>query len=146
VEALNGMDTTVGDARTIQAAAGDADRFSLTVLPFVLRLQWAPRLVIDRADIARVGSALVASGRSTLPVLAEVSALKEITWDAREAILGYAHPARIAVVGSDAVDLVLTAFTVRSSSEIRYFTDRDVAVRWLLQEQDAAPPAPRRLQ
>ncbi len=127
------MESIVADSRTVQAAADEADRFSLTVLPFALRLQWAPRLEIHRADISRVGAAVAASGRSTLPLLVEVAGLKEITWDARTAIIGYAHPARIAIVGSDAVDLVLTAFTVKSSSDIRFFTDRDEAVRWLLQ-------------
>ena len=127
------MDTNVVHDRRAQAPAEDAARFSVTVLPFVLRLRWSPRLVIDRGDITRVGSAMVASGGSALPLLVEVSALQEVTWEARTAILSYTHPARIAIVGSDAVDLVLTAFAVRSSSETRFFTDRDEAVLWLLQ-------------
>lgn len=127
------MESIVADSRTVQEAADEARRFSLTVLPFVLRLQWAPRLVIHQADISRVGAAMAASSESTLPLLVEVTGLKEITWDARKAIIGYEHPARIAIVGSDAVDLVLTAFTVKSSSDIRFFLDRDEAVRWLLQ-------------
>ncbi len=127
------MESMVVDDRTAGTDADDARRFSLTVHPFVLRLQWAPRLVIGQTDIARVGAAMAASGGSVLPLLVEVTALKEVTWDAREVIVGYEHPARIAIVGSDIVDLVLTAFTVKSASETRFFTDRDEAVRWLLQ-------------
>ncbi|MFJ6003724.1 STAS/SEC14 domain-containing protein [Arthrobacter sp. NPDC092385] len=111
----------------------DADpRFSLIVLPTLLQLRWRRGLVIDRSDIARAGSAVTASDSGALPLLVEVTALREVTWDAREAFVAYARPAPIAILGSDAVDLVLTAFAVRSPTETRFFTDRDEAVRWLL--------------
>ncbi|MPY11056.1 hypothetical protein [Arthrobacter bussei] len=88
---------------------------------------------MQRADVVQAGRAIDSSGGSTLPLLVEVSALREVTWDARHAVLSYRHPARVVILGSDAVDLVLTAFTVRSPMTIRFITDRDDAVRWLLQ-------------
>jgi hypothetical protein len=119
----------------------DADpRFSFTVLPMLLQLRWRRGLVIDRSDIARAGSAVAASDSGALPLLVEVTALREVTWDAREAFVAYTHPAPIAILGSDAVDLVLTAFAVRSPTETRFFTDRDEAVRWLLPSQRTRGP------
>lgn len=110
-----------------------ASRVSVSALPFLLRVRCAPRMVVQRADVVQAGRAIASSGGSTLPLLVEVSALREVTWDARQAVLSYRHPARVVILGSDAVDLVLTAFTVRSPTTIRFFTDRDSAVRWLLQ-------------
>ncbi|WDF34628.1 hypothetical protein PTW37_06955 [Arthrobacter agilis] len=111
----------------------DAGRFTLSVLPSVLRLTWRHQIVIDHVDVARVGRAITASAHRGLPLLVQVSALREVTCEARQAVLGYSHPARIALLGSDDVDLVLTAFMVRAPSETRFFTDQDDAVRWLLQ-------------
>ncbi|BBE22558.1 hypothetical protein MN0502_14410 [Arthrobacter sp. MN05-02] len=119
------MDSTPG--RT------DEERLSVTALPFMLCLRWQPRIVIDREDITVAGSAIVASGRAGLPLLVEVSALREVTWAARETVLAYEHPARIAILGYDDVDRVLMAFMVRSATKTRFFLDRDAAVRWLLQ-------------
>lgn len=116
-----------------QAMAHCASRVSVSALPFLVRVRCAPRMVVHRADVVQAGRAIAASGGPTLPLLVEVSALREVTWDAREAVLSYRHPARVAVLGSDAVDLVLTAFAVRSPMDLRFFTDRDEAVRWLLQ-------------
>ena len=127
------MDTDVLDARPDHATSEDEARFSLRVLPFALHLCWQPRLVIDRADIAQVGSAIASSGRRGLPLLVEVTALEDVTREAREAIHAYEHPARIAILGYDAVDRMLAAFTVRTATDIRFFTGRDHAVRWLLQ-------------
>ncbi len=118
------MDSQVMTQRT--------SRVSVSALPLLLHVRCAPRMVVHLADVAQAGRAIVSSGRSTLPLLVEVSALREVTWDAREAILSYHHPARVAILGSDAVDLVLTAFTVRSPMTIRFFAERDDAVRWLL--------------
>lgn len=132
-----GSDATVSVLRPGTGMRDDAvPRFSCTVLPTVLptvlQLRWRPGLVIDRFDMARAGSAVAASAGGALPLLVEVTALREVTWDAREAFAAYTHPAPIAILGSDAVDLVLTAFTVRSPTETRFFVDRDEAVRWLL--------------
>ena len=127
------MDTDVPRARTDQATTQDEGRFFLKVLPFALLLHWQPRLIIGRADIAQVGSAIASSGRRGLPLLVEVTALEDVTREAREAIHAYEHPARIAILGYDAVDRMLAAFTVRTATDIRFFTDRDEAVRWLLQ-------------
>ncbi|WP_247828852.1 hypothetical protein [Arthrobacter antioxidans] len=117
-------------------ARGLADRrtgrFSLAALPPLIRLRWGPRIAIDRDDIARVGSALAAAGSTTLPLLVEVTKLEEISWEARAAILAHDLPARVAVLGEDAVDLVLTAFLVRARAEVRFFTERDEAETWLL--------------
>ncbi|WP_394252781.1 hypothetical protein [Arthrobacter pityocampae] len=117
-------------------ARGLADRrtgrFSLAALPSLIRLCWVPRIAIDRDDVARVGSAIAASGATRLPLLVEVTKLKEISWEARTAILAHDLPARVAVLGADAVDLVLTAFLVKARTEVRFFTERADAENWLL--------------
>ncbi|MHA7284156.1 hypothetical protein [Arthrobacter sp. TMS2-4] len=119
------------------AARGSADRrtgrFTVTALPRWIRLCWPPRITIDRDDIARVGATIAAFGSPALPLLVEVARLKEVTWEARTAILAHEFPARVAVLGDDAVDLVLTGFLVRARTEARFFTDRDDAERWLQQ-------------
>ncbi|TKV28159.1 hypothetical protein FDK12_09315 [Arthrobacter sp. NamB2] len=111
----------------------DVGRFSLRALAGLLHVRWQPDLVIDRTDITLAAAAIQARGGPNLPLLVEVCGLREITRDARDAILAYRHSPRIAILGSDAVDLVLTAFAVRSPIETRFFTDRDEAVGWLLQ-------------
>lgn len=112
----------------------DAGRFSVMALPDLLVLRWQPRVVIDRTLVSQACAAVAAaSGSAHLPLLVEVSTLREVTWEAREAILACGRTARTAILGADAVDLVLTAFTVRSTTETRYFTDRSEAVSWLLQ-------------
>ncbi|MBG6224818.1 hypothetical protein IWX63_001380 [Arthrobacter sp. CAN_A2] len=128
------MDTNVMqrcDARGL--ADRRTGRFSLAARPPLLRLRWGPRIAIDRDDVARVGSAIAASGSPALPLLVEVTKLKEVTWEARTAILAHDFPARVAVLGADPVDLVLTAFLVRTRTEVRFFTEPDHAEKWLLQ-------------
>lgn len=116
------------------SASCDIDeRFSVTLLPPVLVLSWAPRLLIDERDVLLATAAVCASGGAGLPLLVELSQPQEITWDARRAVLDLPPRSRVALLGSDDVDLVLTAFTVRSSADIRFFTDRDEAELWLLQ-------------
>ncbi|WP_104164462.1 hypothetical protein [Arthrobacter sp. SX1312] len=114
------------------AADRRTGRFSLDVLPHMLHLRWTPRIAIDRNDIAGVGSAIAMSGSPTLPLLVEVTKLKEITWEARTAILSHEFPARVAVLGTDAVDLVLTAFLVKARTDARFFTEWEEAERWVL--------------
>lgn len=109
------------------------ERFHVTLLPPVLVLSWAHRLVIDETDVLLAIAAVRASGGAELPLLVELSQPLEITWDARKAVLDLPHRSRVALLGADDVDLVLTAFTVRSSADIRFFTDRDEAELWLLQ-------------
>ncbi|WP_434994575.1 hypothetical protein [Arthrobacter sp. Ld5] len=127
------------DANVMQrcAARGLADRrtgrFTLTDSPRMIRLCWLPRIRIDRDDIASVGTILAACGSPALPLLVEVTTLKEISWEARTAILAHEFPARVAVLGADAVDLVLTAFLVKARAEVRFFTARDEAEGWLQQ-------------
>lgn len=141
LESEAGSDTTVSVPAPGTGIRDDADRrFSVTVLPTLLQLRWRRGLVIDRSDIARAGSAVAGSASGPLPLLVEVTALREVTWDAREAFVAYAHPAPIAILGSDAVDLVLTAFAVKSPTETRFFTDRDEAVRWLLPSERMRSP------
>lgn len=116
------------------SASCDVDeRFSVTLLPPVLVLTWTPCLLIDERDVLLATAAVCASGGGDLPLLVELSQPREITWDARKAVLDLPHRSRVALLGADDVDLVLTAFTVRSSADIRFFTDRDEAELWLLQ-------------
>lgn len=117
--------------RATPERADDA-RFVLSRVPPLLWLQWRPRIAIQHRDVVAVGAAIAASGDPGLPLLVEIAALREVSWEARDAILAYEHPSRIALLGSDAVDLVLTAFTVKSRAETRFFTDRPEAVLWLL--------------
>ncbi|MHA7238933.1 hypothetical protein [Arthrobacter sp. TMS1-12-1] len=116
------------------AVVREPGRFSLAVLPRMLRLRWEPRIVIGLDDVARVGSLIAASGGPTLPLLVQVAKLKEVTWEARAAILAHEFPTRVAVLGVDAVDRVLTSFLVKGSTEARFFTGRNEAEEWLLQD------------
>ena len=127
------METTVMQRCHARGLAdGRTGRFSLAAMPSLMRLRWVPRIAIDRDDVARVGSAIAASGATALPLLVEVTKLEEISWEARTAILAHDLPARVAVLGTDAVDLVLTAFLVKARTEVRFFTERADAENWLL--------------
>lgn len=130
----NGPDVSENRPAASRPSACDVtERFTLALLPPVLVLSWAPGLFIDRSDILLARSTINSLGCSGLPLLMELSQPLGLTRDARHEVLQCEHGARVALLGSDAVDRVLTAFAANSQADLHFFTDRDEAELWLLQ-------------
>jgi len=60
-----------------------------------------------------------------------------ITPEARVGMSAYRGFSRVALVGEDAVDEVMSGFSHRSPTTTRYFTSEQDAVEWLLESTTA---------
>lgn len=68
------------------------------------------------------------------PLLVHIDLVDGISAPARNLLLEETCSSRTAVVGTDEVARVMTAFNYRAATESRYFSDEARAIEWLLSE------------
>ena len=121
-------------------ATGDDPRFALTREPGFNRLTWSPDVsTISGEDVQATADAFDAVfGPDRRPLLVEIGALTRITPDARQMLIEGTHPTRVAVLSTDMVTRVITAFAYTSMRPTRFFTDETEATAWLLDPRPEA--------
>ena len=71
-------------------------------------------------------------GPDRCPLLVQLGALTRITPEARQMLIEGTHPTRVAVLSTDVVTKVVTAFAYTAIRPTRFFTDETEAIGWLL--------------
>ncbi|WP_026544064.1 STAS/SEC14 domain-containing protein [Arthrobacter sp. 35/47] len=113
--------------------SGDGPRFELTDEGSYLRLRWHAGIVMELEDVEASVSAVIAmSPECKRPLLVHIDLVDGISAPARDLLLEETCSSRTAVLGSDEVARVMTAFNYRAATPSRYFTDETAAVQWLI--------------
>jgi hypothetical protein len=116
-------------------------RFVLTVEEHFNRIRWAPGVTLFGRDVrSTTGAVDAVSTDGKRPLLVHVNSLERITTAAREILLEETCSTRTAVIGTDPVSMVITAFNYSAATPTRYFTDEAEAVTWLLGDPDPSRP------
>ncbi len=98
-------------------------------------LQWCGEITVGSSDVLAAATAVTeASPGGPRPLLVRIGLIEHITPEAKQLLIRDDRSSRIAIVGTDDVGRVLTAFTHRSVTPTRYFTDDDEAAAWLLDD------------
>ena len=110
-------------------------RFVLTVEEHINRIRWAPGVTMYARDVrATTGAVDAVSTGGKRPLMVHVSSMERITPTARELLLEETCSTRTAVIGTDPVSRVITAFNYAAATPTRYFTDEAEAMEWLLED------------
>ncbi|KNC18862.1 hypothetical protein AC792_09760 [Arthrobacter sp. RIT-PI-e] len=119
--------------------SGDTARFVLTVGPDFNRLRWAPGVTMFGRDVRATISAVDAvSTAAKRPLLVDIGSIERITPSARQLLIDDTCSTRTAVLSTDVVTKVITAFAYTSATPTRFFTDESEAIRWLLKPSAAS--------
>ena len=103
-----------------------------------LRLRWGRGVRITHTMAVAAARALAEHhGPATLPLLVHMHGITGITPEARIGMSEYKGYARVAIVGEDAVDEVMSGFAHRSPTASRYFSSEADALAWLLDTRTA---------
>ena len=98
-----------------------------------LRLRWGRGVEITLPLAITAARALAeCHGPATLPLLVHMHGITGITPEARVGMSAYQGYSRVAIVGEDAVDEVMSGFAHRSPTASRYFSSETDALAWLL--------------
>lgn len=113
---------------------GEGARFVLTVEPRFNRIRWAPGVTMYGRDArATIGAVDAVSGAGRRPLLVHIGAVTRITPAARQLLIDDTCSTRTAVLSTDVVSRVITAFAYTSATPTRFFTDEGEAADWLLE-------------
>lgn len=105
-----------------------------------LRLRWSADVTVNSADVVSMAAAVTsASPEGARPLLMYIGLVDHITADAKQLLIRDISSSRIAIVGNDDIGRMLTAFTHRSVTPTRYFTDDAAALDWLLDDTHEHP-------
>lgn len=108
-----------------------------------LRLRWRRGIEITRPLAVAAARALAEfHGPTALPLLVHMHGIAGVTPEARVGMASYRGFSRVALVGEDAVDEVMSGFSHRSPTTTRFFTSESDALAWLLDSSTADRPAP----
>ncbi|KRF08580.1 hypothetical protein ASH00_02415 [Arthrobacter sp. Soil782] len=107
-------------------------RFELTDEGAFLRLCWNPGIVMELRDVqASVMAVEAVSPSCRRPLLVHIDLVDGISAPARNLLLEETCSSRTAVLGTDEVARVMTAFNYRAATPSQYFTDEAEAIEWL---------------
>jgi hypothetical protein len=110
-------------------------RFVLTVEADFNRIRWAPGVTMFGRDVRATISAVDAvSVDGKRPLLVHINSVERITPAARKILIDDTCSTRTAVLGTDPVGMVITAFAYTSLTPTQFFTDEREASEWLLEE------------
>ncbi|MPY12058.1 STAS/SEC14 domain-containing protein [Arthrobacter bussei] len=108
----------------------------------ILRLRWRRGVEITHPYAVAAAAALAEfHGPTALPLLVHMHGITGITPEARIGMSSYRGFSRVALVGQDVVDEVMSGFSHRSPTATRYFTSETDAVAWLLESSSSHAPA-----
>lgn len=108
----------------------------------ILRLRWRRGVEITHPHAVAAARALAEfHGPTALPLLVHMHGITGITPEARVGMSAYRGYSRVALVGEDVVDEVMSGFSHRSPTPTRYFTSEADAVAWLLDTSPSHAPA-----
>lgn len=103
-------------------------------------LQWSSGIILETADVVSAAAAITAvSPEGPRPLLLRIGLVEHITAEAKQLLIRDICSSRIAILGADDVGRVLTAFSHRSVTPTRYFTDDVEALDWLLDDTREHP-------
>ena len=109
------------------------DPFSAHFDRGILKLRWKRGVEITHAHAVAAARALAEfHGPTALPLLVHMHGITGITPEARVGMAAYRGFSRVAVVGEDVVDEVMSGFSHRSPTLTRYFSSETDALAWLL--------------
>jgi hypothetical protein len=109
------------------------DPFSAHLDRGILRLRWKRGVEITHAHAVAAARALAEfHGPTALPLLVHMHGITGITPEARVGMAAYRGFSRVAIVGEDVVDEVMSGFSHRSPTVTRYFCSETEALAWLL--------------
>ncbi|MEC5199818.1 hypothetical protein RCH21_002057 [Arthrobacter sp. PL16] len=119
---------------------GTRARYLLEHAGDYLCLQWSSGITVEAADVVSATTAVsAASPDGPRPLLVSINLLAHVTAEAKQLLIRDICSSRIAIIGADDMGRVLTAFTHRSVTPTRYFTDDQEATEWLLDETREHP-------
>ncbi|WP_189636301.1 STAS/SEC14 domain-containing protein [Arthrobacter sp. NamB2] len=122
------------------------DPFSVHFERGFLRLRWRRGVEITHAHGVAAARALAEfHGPAAFPLLVHMHGVTGVTPEARVGMAAYRGYSRVALVGQDAMDEVLSGFSHRSPTPTRFFTSESEALAWLLEgiaSEHGAAPAP----
>ena len=108
------------------------DPFSAHLDRGVLTLRWNRGVEITHAVAVAAARALAEfHGPAALPLLVHMHGISGVTPEARVGMASYRGFSRVALVGADAVDEVMSGFSHRSPTTTRFFTSEIEALTWL---------------
>lgn len=115
-------------------------RFELTDEGDFLRLCWNPGIVMELRDVqASVTAVEAVSPECQRPLLVHIDLVDGISAPARDLLLEETCSSRTAVIGTDEVARVMTAFNYRAATPSQYFTDEVQAIEWLTSDSASEP-------
>lgn len=98
-----------------------------------LRLRWRRGTEITYPTAVAAARALAEHhGSGSLPLLVHMHGISGLTPEAREGMMQYRGFSRVALVGEDAIDEVMSGFAYRAPTATRFFTSEADALTWLL--------------
>ncbi|MEV7638032.1 STAS/SEC14 domain-containing protein [Pseudarthrobacter enclensis] len=110
-------------------------RYSLSDDGEFLCVQCTPGVRIEGDDMrSKIAAVLAMSPKGKRPLLVDIGPLERIAPEAKQLVIHGTYSTRIAVVGADDVGRVISAFTYRSATPSRYFTQESDAIAWLLED------------
>lgn len=116
----------------MEYSAGDESRFQLTDEGSFLRLCWSAGITMELQDVqASVSAVEAVSPSCKRPLLVHIDLVDGISAPARNLLLEETCSSRTAVLGTDEVARVMTAFNYRAATPSRYFSDEVQAIEWL---------------
>ena len=114
----------------------DDPRFRLTDEGDFLRLCWNPGIVMELRDVqASVAAVEAVSPSCKRPLLVHMDLVDGISAPARDYLLKETCSSRTAVLGTDEVARVMTAFNYRAATPSQYFTEEAAAIAWLTSDR-----------
>ena len=108
-------------------------KFEVSAEDGLLRLDWLPGDRIEYADAVEAALALFTlCNDEPMPLLVTIVGIRSVSAEARAGMNAYRGFTKVAVVGDNPMGAVLAAFSRRSLTPTRYFSDETQALRWLL--------------
>lgn len=108
-------------------------RFVMTFEPDFNRIKWASGVTMTGSDVREtIGAVDAVSSAGRRPLLVHMGSVKEITREARELLIADTCSSKTAVLGTDSVSMVMTAFAYTSATPTQFFTVEEEAIAWLL--------------
>lgn len=108
------------------------DPFSVHFDRGFLTLRWQRGVEITYPHGVAAARALAElHGPTPLPLLVHMHGIAGVTPEARAGMAAYRGYSRVALVGEDAVDEVMSGFSHRSPTPTRFFTSEAEALAWL---------------
>ncbi|MCU1634012.1 MAG: hypothetical protein JWM61_2664 [Micrococcaceae bacterium] len=119
------------------------DPFDARIDSGMLILRWRRGVEITHSRAVAAARALAEfHGPTALPLLVHMHGISGVTPEARIGMMGYRGFSRVALVGEDVIDEVMSGFSHRSPTTTRYFTSEPDAVAWLMDSSAAPAQAP----